>query len=196
MDIDTVLIAIRIATYGHSMDIDSQCPKCQHENNFELDLRTVMGQISSPDYAKTVKHGDIEIFFRPLDYYHMNQNNLAQFEDQKMIQNIEAAVELPAEERMTRLGEVLKKITGVTIHALAASISAVRTPTAVVTETEHIAEWLANSDRTVFAQVRDHIIEEKQVSEIKPLKITCGACSHQYEQMFTLDMSNFFVDAS
>ena len=32
MDIDTVLIAIRIATYGHEMDINTPCPGCENED--------------------------------------------------------------------------------------------------------------------------------------------------------------------
>ena len=30
VDIDTVLVAIRVATYGHELEINTQCPNCEH----------------------------------------------------------------------------------------------------------------------------------------------------------------------
>jgi len=50
IDVDTILVGIRIASYGHEMQFDSDCPHCQNENTFGLDLRTVMDGIRSPDY--------------------------------------------------------------------------------------------------------------------------------------------------
>jgi len=195
MDIDTVLIAIRIATYGHAMEINAKCPSCEHESDFDLDLRQVLAQIKPGDYDQSVTDGDIEVFFRPMDYRQINNNNLLQFEDQKMLMSVEDS-DVPVENKMSQLGEILKKITAVTIRSLAQSISAVKTPQATVTDTAHITEWLENCDRKVFGMLRDHIISAKQASEIKPLTITCSACGHEYEQMFTLDMTSFFGDAS
>jgi len=195
MDIDTVLIAIRIATYGHSMEINTKCPKCEHESDFDLDLRGILNQITPGDYEKSVRDGDIEIFFKPMDYRQINANNLAQFEDQKLLMSVETG-DQPVEDKMAQLSEILKKITTVTIRALAQSISAVKTPQAVVTDPNHITEWLENCDRRVFLMIRDHIIATKQTSEIKPLTISCPACGHEHQQIFTLDMTSFFGGAS
>ena len=98
--------------------------------------------------------------------------------------------------RMAQMGEMLKKITTVTSNALAKNIALVVTPNAQVDQHEHIAEWLMNCDRKVFTQVRDHIINVKEEGELKPLAIKCNNCSHEYQQPFTLDMSNFFAAAS
>ena len=79
-----------------------------------------------------------------------------------------------------------------TLFALSQSIKLISTPTAQVTEQEHILDFLHNCDRTIFETIRDQIISLKTDSEIKPLKLVCGECSKEYEQSFTLDMSNFF----
>jgi hypothetical protein len=195
IDIDTVLVAIRIASYGHSMDISTKCPNCGTEADYAADLRTIMDRISAGDYEKTLELGDLCLHFRPMTYRQMNNNSLAQFEDQKMLQMMDTE-SVPEGEKLARLGEILKKITTVTTHALAENISMVETPQARVSETEHISEWLTNCDRTTFGRIRDHILQIKRRSELQPLKIKCGNCSHEYEQSFTLDMSNFFGDAS
>ena len=38
-DLDTVLIGIRIASYGEKMDYTSTCSKCNNVDEYELDLR-------------------------------------------------------------------------------------------------------------------------------------------------------------
>lgn len=195
MDLDTVLIAIRIATYGHEMDIDTQCPACQEERQYGLDLRQVMGSIQAADYITPMKHGDLEIYFQPISYRQINQNNMRQFEDQKMLQIIDDQ-NLDNDTKAQKLGEILKNITAVTIASIAQSIRTVKTPQATVDNQQHIAEWLGNCDRALFNTVRDHIIDAKQASEIKPLKLKCPACQNEYEQTYTLNMTDFFVPAS
>lgn len=195
MDIDTILVAIRIATYGHEIDIDTQCPSCDQESAFGLDLRKVLEHITAPAYEKPVIHGDLEIYIKPMSYQELNINNMAQFEEQKAMQ-ILSDESIPEDQRTHQMGEVLKKITEITIDALSTSIAAVKTPQSNVTERPYIREWLANCDRGLFARVRDHIVKIKQAGEIQPLNVTCSACQHSYQQVFTLNMTNFFADAS
>lgn len=195
MDIDTLLVAIRIATYGHELDISTKCPSCEHEADFGLDLRVVMDQIQTPDYGKVMDIGDLQIYFRPMSYQQMNDNSMTQFQDQKLLQMLDNA-NTDDESRVQQLGEALKKITQFTTNALAQNIAMVRTPQAQVVEIEHIAEWLSQCDRGTFARIRDYIVDTKQQGELQPLAMKCSACSHEYRQAFTLDMTNFFEVAS
>lgn len=194
-DIDTVLVAIRIATYGHEMDIGTRCPACETEADYGVDLRQVMEQVSAPDYTKPLVLGDLEIWLRPMTYANINSNNLRQFEDQKMLAAMQEA-EIDDAARAKQLGEILKKITEITTVALAQNIASIKTPAAQVTETELITDWLQNTDRNMFNTVRDHVIRLRQQGEIKPLHIKCGNCGHEHDQPFTMDMTTFFGDAS
>ena len=75
VDVDTLLISIRIASYGHEMDINTKCPNCGEEANHGLDLRSVLDRIQSPDYQQVLKSGDMEFYFRPMTYKDLNDNN-------------------------------------------------------------------------------------------------------------------------
>jgi hypothetical protein len=195
MDIDTVLIAIRIATYGHELDLGTKCPQCQEETQYGVDLRGIMERMKTPDYSKVMELGDLRIHFRPMTYRQMNDNSMAQFEEQKIMQVLNENPD-GSQEQMKRLGDVLKKITEVTTKALAQNIAMIETPQAQVTEKSHITEWLTNCERAVFARVRDHIVDVKGQGEIPSLDIKCRSCQHEYQQSFTLDMTNFFEAAS
>jgi hypothetical protein len=118
-----------------------------------------------------------------------------QFEEQRILSVI-PNTEIPDAEKITALGEALKKITNITVQALSQSIATIRTPNALVTEPEFINEFLQNCDRTLFNQIRDHIIQIKNEAEIKPVQIKCPHCTHEYEQPITLDMASFFEAAS
>jgi hypothetical protein len=195
MDIDTVLVAIRIATYGHELDITSQCPSCETENDYGADLRVVMENITPPNYDDHLELGDLQVFFHPMSYRQMNDNSMIQFEEQKTLQMLQGS-DTDDKTKLSRLADVLKKITTVTTRALAQNIALVKTPQAQVTDIDHISEWLGNCDRTMYGKIRDYIIEHKQQGELKPLHVKCNNCSHEYDQAFTLDMTSFFAAAS
>lgn len=195
IDLDTILVAIRIATYGNDLDIASTCPNCETQTDYTLNLTQVISSIQGMDYRKSLSLGDLEVYFQPLSYKQMNDNSLTQFEEQRALQALQEAATVD-NESIKQLSDVLKKINGITTRALAQSIAMVKTPTAQVTEFEHIQEWLNNCDRKIFGKIRDHIIENKRQSELQPMKLKCENCSHEYEQPFTLNMTDFFEDAS
>jgi hypothetical protein len=195
MDVDTLLIAIRIASYGHDMDFLTKCPKCAHECEHTVDLRTVLDRMRTPDYNQSIQAGDMEIFFRPMTYKNINDNNAMQYENQKLLQMLPDG-EVPDADKMSALGAALKRITDITVQALAQSISAVKTPHALVSEIEYIEELLKNCDRDLFNRIRTHIVELKSQAEMQAMKLTCPECQHEYEQAITLDMASFFELAS
>ena len=195
-DIDTILVAIRMASYGHEMDFETICPECGAEHDHSLDLRTVLDQMKSPDYTKSIQNGDMEIYFRPMSYKNLNDNNKLQFEAQKILQNVPTTPEETNPDNANVYSQALIRITEITVKALSQSIAAIKTPAAVVSEPDYIEEFLRNCDREVFNKIRDYVINIKADSELQSIPITCADCQHQFIQPITLDMSNFFGVAS
>ena len=195
MDVDTVLVSIRIASYGHEMGFSTQCPACQHVSDQSIDLRNVLDSMRPVDYAKPITSGDMEIYFRPMSYQNMSDNNKLQYENQKMLQNIPDSTSSDTD-KMSALSKALQEVTAMTVKALAQSIAMVKTPTAMVSEPEFIEELLKNCDRKLFNEIRDYIVTNKAQSEMQPIKLTCPECKHEYQQTVTLDMSSFFEPAS
>jgi T4 bacteriophage base plate protein len=184
LDLDAMLTAIRIASYGHEMEFTTKCPKCDHDEDRVLDLRTVMDLLRAPDYSKSLQTNDIEIYFKPMTYKNITDNNRSQYEEQRLLTQVppegaDGDVEAIAAARALRYTEVLKRITAITIKAIGSSIALIKTPTATVTDLEDITEFLANCDRKLFGQIRDHVIEAKQSSELQPLKVTCTNCQFE-----------------
>ena len=194
-DIDTVLIAIRIASFGHGMDIDTTCPKCNHTDDITLDLRAINDQIRPGDYDKSLSIGNLEFYFKPINYKDVNQNNQVQFEQQQALRMV-SNDDIEESVKVEQLNRSMRVINELTLKTIAQSISAIKTPDALVTEIEYIHEFINNCDSRLFAQLRDYVIALKQASEIKPVDLNCPECKHQYTQPFTLDMASFFGTAS
>jgi hypothetical protein len=194
-DIDTVLVAIRLASFGHGMDIDTSCPSCKHTDDVTLDLRAINDQIRPGDYDKSLTVGNLEFYFKPINYKEVNQNNQVQFEQQQALRMINSD-DVEESAKLEQLHRSTKVINELTLKTIAQSISAIKTPDALVTEIEYIFEFLNNCDSKLFAQLRDYVIALKQASEIKPINMTCPECGHKYTQPFTLYMASFFGTAS
>ena len=194
-DVNSMLVAIRLASYGHELEISSTCPACETVEDYAVDLRNVLDQLKLPDFETTLQYGDLEIAFTPVSYEQQNRSNQSQFEEQQMIRSATDS-DMPEDEKLKRLNDAMRRITELTIEAIKWSISGIRTPSAIVSEPEYIQEFLLNSDRKLFSLIRDRVIDLRKISELKPLDIKCGNCSHDYHQTVTLDMTSFFEPAS
>ena len=193
-DMDAVLVGLRIASYGHDMDINVKCPSCEHLEDLTVDLRKVNDLLEVGNYETPVVIGDLEFYFQPMTFQTVNQNSQVQMEQQQMIRTYEQTTD--EAERSDQVAKIMTAINQATTKTVAASIAAIKSPTALVTENEYITDFLTNCDSKIFNQLKNHAVALKVASEVKPVSITCSECKHEYTQPFTLDLSSFFDNAS
>jgi len=195
VDFNALLAAVRIASYGHEMEIGSTCPACGQIHEYTIDVRQALDQLRMPDYDTPAQLGDLSVYFTPMTYRQLNEVSQVQFGDQKLMQVINSS-ETTEEEKMNKLGEAFKRITYLTIRSIAQSIGAIKSANLMVTDYEQIEEFLINAPKDVFNKIRDHAVKLREATDLNPVDITCDNCQNQYKQEFTLDMSNFFETAS
>ena len=190
IDLDAVLIAIRSAAGGNDMTITSECPSCKEIADYAINLVGILSQLKSADYESELTINDLSIKFRPLTYKEMTEAGTGQMEAQRIFINLEK--EENDSVRMEKTQEALKFITEVTMRILSQTITHIRTPAAFVEESEYILDFLHNCDKDTYIAIRDYNTSLKAQAEIKPLKIKCIHCQHEYNQQFTLNTSDFF----
>lgn len=195
IDISAILVAIRIASYGHAMDVNAVCPSCQKPSDLTIDLRHLLDAIKTADFTQPFRYGDLEIVFQPIDYRQANRTSQEQFEHQRTLQSINAS-EMPDQEKIDKLNDALQNITKLTVNALKWSIASIKTPNAMVTERDHIEEFINNCDRNLFNRIKDAIVELRTKSELPPIEIDCEHCTHHYQSVLNMDQSSFFAPAS
>jgi len=190
IDLDAILIAIRSASGDSNLEIESTCPACKEGSTYGVDLISILSQLKSADYITELQINDLKIKFRPLNYKEMNQASVGQFETQRAFAMLEQIQD--EEERNLKSKEALHNVTELTMKLLSNAMEYVSTPTIQVTEKEYILDFLRNCDKTAYTNIRDHLSSLRSSTEIKPLKIKCVHCEHNYDQPFTLNTSDFF----
>ena len=193
VDIDMLFTAIRIASYGHEMEMTVSCQHCNEAQDYALDLRNVIDQYGSPDFSKKLTVGELEIFFRPLNYHEISESAQKQFEQQKRIQMTSEAENATDDQKLKAMSEALTEVTKLTMNTMNESVQSVSIDGQIVEDRQQINEFMQNIDRKLFKKIQDHLTSIRGQSEMKPLQITCKECNKGFEQPFTLDMSNFFV---
>ncbi len=113
------------------MEFTSKCPKCEESNDFGIDLREIMERMTTPDFSTPVTIGDVIIHFKPLSYKEQNDNNTAQFQDQKMLEALPSS-DMAEEEKIKLLQQAFNNVSLLTLNAIADSISMIKTGDDVV----------------------------------------------------------------
>ena len=191
VDLDAIFIAIRIASYGSGMDIDSVCPHCGEENRHAVDLTQLLDRIQPPDYAP-VEIEDLTFEFMPQNFKNYNDANLVVYEQQKLIAAITDST-LTDEEKVQQFNTIFPRLTDMNVGNIVNNILAITANGSRVTERHHVKEFIMNCDRKVFAQIKQTVDTFADSAKIKSLAAQCTACSGTYSQELTFDQANFFV---
>lgn len=191
VDLDAVLIAIKSASSTGTLDVESICTKCDGTSKYGINLSHLLASLKSGDYNEELEINELKVKFRPLTYREMNQVGMQQFEMQKIFVDIESSTTV--EEKTEKSKNALKTIADVSMQALSRTIEYIGTPNGIVDNKDYIMDFLHNCDKHTYEAIRDHNAKLKEQSDIKPLKISCVHCSHEYEQPFTLNMTDFFA---
>lgn len=196
-DLDAILIAIRIATYGETMEYTSTCPSCENTDTYEIDLRQFLDMpIDIEGYNTPFEYKGMQIYLQPVDYQTLNLQNLETFEQQRLVVMIDDS-NLDPEQKQERFYEIFRKMTQYTVANTAGAIAKIVTPDGnTVSDRRHIDEFVQQAEAQLFKSLRDHVaLVNKGIPE-KKVNTQCPECSNQYETPFTFDQANFFVFAS
>jgi hypothetical protein len=203
LDIDMVLVSIRIATYGESTEIKGVCPKCNEQSTYELDLRTITDRVNERDYKPAIKIGDLTIHFQPLTYEAVTKEAIKTFEQQRVIQGLTSDNTLEESDRISRFQDAFIRLTVHSVGILAEAVGKVELPDGtMIADRQQIQEFVANCDRDIFNTIKDHLDKNKVQSTIDPIQFECSGttdtegnhtpCGEKWQQPFTIDNSTFF----
>lgn len=199
IDMDVLLIAIRIATYGEKMNVPVKMGE-DIDYEYELDLRVVVDQLMSTigwDPIVMVNE-NLVVHVRPITYKTMTQGALQTFETQKIIQVVNDE-SIPEEDKLRIFKESFAKLNKLTLGVITESIFNIESSTGGTSDRKHIQEFMENVDKEVFDKVKGHIDLLREQNAVKPLKIkvtdemrAIGITTDEIEIPLNFDPSNFF----
>ena len=200
IDIDAMLIAIRIATYGEMMKTPVTF-KNDLEMDYEIDLRTVLDNlIQSITWDEAIPiSNELTVFVKPLNYRQLTNSALQSFETQKIIQlsNNDAISE---DDKVKMFKESFAKLTSSTVGMVSSSISHIDTLQGSTDNPTFIKEFIDNIDKDMFNTIQAHLDKLKEINSIKPMTVPVtdemreqGITGDSVEIPLVFDASTFFV---
>ena len=198
IDLDAVLIAIRIATYGDTMEISAKVPKVGTERSFSADLNDILADFVMGEFDSMFESNGLKINLRPLTYQEFTKSSMKTFEEQRVFSLINNN-NISEEDKLAKFNESFKKLTNLTLETLTKGIISIEFDDQRVDNPAHILEFVENSEKQFFNDVLAHINKQREKFQVKPFvaqadeeEITAGA-PETYEIPITFDNSNFFA---
>lgn len=193
IDVDALLIGIRIASYGPTMDFNSNCPHCQHKNLHGIDLLDRLSRIKSPDYNALHYHKDLVFKFKPIKYFQMTKENNINFQEQKIYQALQRP-DTEVEIRNKELADSMKRLVEMNLESIAVSTDFIQLPDGNrVSDTEFLREFYNNASGALIKDVQKWMADiNSQISD-KESEVKCENCTKDYTVPIEYDFANFFV---
>lgn len=192
IDLDAILIAIRIATYGEEMDVATSCPACSSHNDYAVHLTPYLDHAQNFQYNNTVSVGPLTIHLRPYTYKEVTKTAIKTIEQQKIF-NIVNDDSISDEDKLEKFGQSFVKLTELTVDVVTGCIDKIETPDGEVNDRVMIRDFINNSDGEVFRKISDRINQLKDELSLKSQNVKCGECSHEFGIELSMDQANFFA---
>lgn len=193
-DIEYILLAIKIATYGDKHNLDTQCPKCTHDNGFEVNLNSILSAYENMPVDHYFEMKDLKYHLVPITYDIVTRFGLETYKIQRQMYQINSNANWSEDEKDKKLAELAQQISVLNNSITIKYINSISLNDQSENDDDTIKDFILNNE----SEVANRIIKEVQkfVSNWKfpDLPVSCQnpECDHEYKTTITIDYSNFF----
>ena len=171
IDIDTILIAIRIATYGEEMPVSIPITEIKESLSASVNLTNALERVNShvPNTELILPSG-IKVKIKPIDYAMMSRQAMRVYDEQRMVKTVQDS-ELDDETKTKKYMEVFTKVAMYSVDEMISSIDTLHTPDGKqVTEQGYITEFVQNMDVSTSKLIKQKIDEIRKTGAIPPME--------------------------
>lgn len=191
IDIDAVLLAIRLSSYGDHLTVSNTCKKCGEQNSYEVPIQKYIDYYNSLKYeTKIFVEEGLIVNISPLSYKLWTdlQKRLIQLQRGLQIQIPKIKDE---DERAAATDSLLKDIAGLNIQIIFEHIRSIEVEGAIENNPQEIYDFINDSDVSYFKKIKAHIDRQAENWRIPSEKVEC-ACGTENNIQVRVDQSDFF----
>lgn len=192
-DIDTLITAIRYATYNESLETQLICPKCSHENLFKIDLQYALDNMTEleEEYMVHLDSG-VTVFVKPYTFPDLLRGLRAEFEQTKLSRAM-ASETLSDAQRSEILVKAFKDLSVNRYELMLSGIIKVidEANSVNVTDKSFIKEFLQNIDKKSVDKIHDLIKKINLIGIRRTFTAICEKCDHHWESEIDFNPVNF-----
>ena len=192
-DIDYVLLSIRIATYGESIPIATKCPKCDTENEADINLQNLLRLVNEYEIKKSFTIKDLEFYLKPITYKKTTEFSIESYTLQKQIASVDQ-LPLTNNERDKQLNDLLLASANLNLQVALSHINEIVDGEDKEADPEVIKKWVSENDVEFYNKIKETIMGMTESWKLPKFDMTCTneECGHSYKTQLDMDYSNFF----
>lgn len=190
IDLETILVAIRIASVGDKLTIESVCPMCSESREYEIDLKSLVLQDNANVWDEKIEIKGLIFRFKPVNFRKNNEYNQKIFEVRKRLQQLPSVENDDDKEKITN--QIMNEFNHYELSMLSESILSITAEDQEVFENELILDFIKNCDKKIYSKLKHHIEKLKDSTKFQDVTLNCTDCSHQYVTGISLDYTSFF----
>ena len=193
-DIDYILLAIRIATYGDDMQVSTSCPKCQTETESVLSLTNMIGAYSQFDVSHKFELDELTFHLRPLSYKEMTDFSIENYTYERQQIQIASNTTMDDKEKDTLIKQLYDQSETMNLRVALTYIKSVGNSVESETNLDIITAFVTENDAKFYNELKENIFELSNRWKVPNTKCKCSneECNWNYETKIDLDYSNFF----
>jgi hypothetical protein len=198
IDLDTILVAIRMATYGDDMEmeVEHQCdPTTKHESKINVNLGQLLDTVTyyNGEPAIIVMPNRIQIEIRPYTMADRNRIAMASWEQMSRMQMLDSKADVDLTKKMKESGISVNKLIEITLDIIANSVIKVTTPEGdEVTDRKFIKEWVVNLEKSDFNLIDAGVKDLMGVGIAKEVHVKCDNCGGEHDVSINFNPTDFF----
>jgi len=201
-DIDTILVAMRMVSYGDDMELDVK-HNCEESGGKSQRVTVSLGGILSTNKPVSEEKGNvtlssgIRVQLRPYTLESQSHLLRIQFTTMRQLQAAEANDKISIDEKAAIANQGYDELIALSQEILAKSIISVILPDGTeVTNTEHIRDWVKNLDRSSADRLDQELKSFGEYGITRELDIKCDHCGNNFKTDMLFDPTSFFVNGS
>ena len=197
IDLDVILIAMRLATYGEMMETALKIG--DEEMHYNVDLRKLLDSLyETITWEERINIGtDLALYVKPVKYSLISKTSIQNFETQKLMSLVNNS-ELSEEQKIDTFRESFKKLTDITVGIINNSVYRIESSAGTTEIPEDITEFMENCDKSVYDAVKNRLEQLRLANNLKPIKVKASpemianGSEEEIEVPLTFDPANFF----
>lgn len=199
LDLDIILIAIRLATYGEMMTTPVKIADLELE--YQVDLRVVMDDLQRQIQWDSIVpiNNELTVFVKPLTYKNIAHAAVQAFETQKIMDVVNDKT-MSDEQKIALFKESFSRMTQVTLGSIIDSIDRIESVHGSTSDPAHIKEFIDNIDKEIYSKIEQHLTALRENNNVKPMRVGVtdemrekGYVGDTIEIPITFDPSTFFA---
>lgn len=191
LDIDYILLAIRMASYGPNLTVNAPCAHCKEENQYDIEIQGLLDYFSNLTYEDQIVIDGFTFTLCPLTY-----KQYTEFQQQNIALARAIQIQAPKmeeEDRKKFTNDTLLQIATIGVQAVLQMIYSITVDGVEETNKQEIKDFLDDNDISMFNKIKQHVESQVANWRIPNQQVMCEHCGKENSVAVRVDQTDFFV---